>query len=69
MVVTVTRFIANSSELTTSSSNSWIVDSAANAYITPYKSDLRFFIEKSIGEVKGFGWKERKWLLALALLH
>ena len=58
MVVTVTRFIANSSELTTSS-NSWIVDSAANAYITPYKSDLRFFIEKTIGEVKGFGGKKQ----------
>ena len=56
MIATVTRFIANSSELTTPSNN-WIVDSAANAYITPYKSDLRFFVERLIGEVKGFGGK------------
>ena len=59
MVITVTHFIANSSELTTSSNNSWIVDSAANAYIMPYKSDLRFFIENAIGEVKGFSGKKQ----------
>ena len=57
MSANVTRFIANSSELASSSNNSWIVDSAANAYITPYKSDLRFFVEENIGEVKGFGGK------------
>ena len=54
----VTRFIANSSELALSNSNNtWVIDSAANAYITPFKSDLWFFIEENIGEVKGFGGK------------
>src|SRR5271155_2315978 len=37
--------------------NDWIVNSAANAYITPFKSDLRLFVEQKIGEVKGFGGK------------
>ena len=53
----VTRFIVNSSNHTTPSNDSWIVDSAANAYITSYKTDLRFFVEKVIGEVKGFSGK------------
>jgi transposase InsO family protein len=56
MSANVTRFIANSSELTPPrNNNTWVVDSAANAYITPFKSDLRFFVEENIGEVKGFG--------------
>ena len=52
----VIRFIANSSQISPPS-NSWLVDSCANAYITPYKSDLRFFVEDNIGQVKGFGGK------------
>ena len=51
----VTRFIANSSEITPT--DDWLIDSAANAFITPYKSDLRFFVEEKIGQVKGFGGK------------
>jgi transposase InsO family protein len=58
LIAKVTRFIANTSEITSTSINSnWIVDSAANAYITPFKTDLRFFIEQKIGQVKGFGGK------------
>jgi hypothetical protein len=54
--VNVTRFIANSSQVIPTS-NSWVIDSAANAYITPFKSDFRFFIEENIGEVRGYGGK------------
>ena len=64
-IVKVTRFVANSSAVNSSMANSeitdsfhtkdWLIDSAANAYITPYKNDLRFYIEEDIGEIKGFG--------------
>ena len=36
------------------SSNNWIIDSAANAYITSFKSDLRLFIEQKVEEIKDF---------------
>jgi hypothetical protein len=60
-IVNVTRFIdINSMDTDISHSigdSDWLVDSAANAYTTPFKSDLRFFIEANIGQVKGFGGK------------
>jgi hypothetical protein len=60
-IVNVTRFIdINSMDTEISHSigdSDWLVDSAANAYTTPFKSDLRFFIEANIGQVKGFGGK------------
>ena len=56
--VNVTRLIANSTELVTnSSSNDWIVDSAANAYVTPFRSDFDSFEAGHFGEVKGFAGK------------
>jgi hypothetical protein len=56
--VNVTR-IANSTEITTLSptSDSWIVDSNANTYITPFQRDFDSFEAGQIGEVKGFGGK------------
>ena len=58
MIITMICFIANSSELTIFF-NSWIINSAVNAYITSYKSNLRFFIEKSINEIKDFAEKKQ----------
>jgi len=55
----VTRFIdINSTEISPPLGDSdWLIDSAANAYTTPFKSDLLFFIEANIGQVKGFSGK------------
>jgi hypothetical protein len=51
----VTRLIeANSTEISTMDPDDWIVHSGANAFITPYKSDLRFYVETKVGQVKGF---------------
>ena len=62
MSATVTRFIANNTELeTTRDPNKWIVDSAANAYITPYKNALHNYIEYTdTKNVKGFCGKREK---------
>lgn len=56
MSASVTRFIANSSNPSVSDEH-WIFDTAANVYITPYKSDLCSYVEQYIGDVKGFGGK------------
>ena len=42
LIIKVTHFIANLSQIDVPSNNnnSWIIDLAANAYITPFKSDL-----------------------------
>src|SRR6266496_2077909 len=55
----VTRLIANLSEvLPTKDPYDWIVDSAANAYITSFKSQLHNYVEYTQEvEVKGFGGK------------
>jgi hypothetical protein len=51
----VTRLIeVNSSEISDTGPDDWIVDSGANAYITPFKSDLRLYVETKVGQVKGF---------------
>jgi hypothetical protein len=51
----VARLIeTNSTEISTTDPDNWIVDSGANAFITPYKSDLRFYVETKVGKVKGF---------------
>jgi len=55
-IINVTRLInVNSTEISHSNNNDWLVDSAANAYCTPYKSDLRSYVETEVGKVKGFG--------------
>jgi hypothetical protein len=54
-IANVIRFIeVNSTETSTTAPGDWLVDSAANAYITPFKSDLRFYVETEVGKVKGF---------------
>jgi len=40
----------NSSEISSPTDPSdWLLDSAANAFITPYKSDIRFYVETKVG--------------------
>jgi hypothetical protein len=52
----VTRFVeANFTEISDPTGPAdWPIDSTANAYIMPYKSDLRFYIQTKVGQVKGF---------------
>jgi hypothetical protein len=52
-IANVTHFIeANTTEI--SHPDDWIVDSGANAYITPHKTDLYSYVKTKIGQVKGF---------------
>jgi hypothetical protein len=55
----VTRLIANSTEVQPAKNPyEWIVDSAANAYITSFKNRLNNYVEfPQTVEVKGFGGK------------
>jgi hypothetical protein len=56
--VNVTLIEANSSTEISTDPDDWIVDSGANAFITPYKSDLRYYVEAKVGQVKGFTGKQ-----------
>lgn len=54
--INIARFIVNSTELSMPN-NYWVIDSAADAFITLHKSDLCSYVEQQIGGVKGFGEK------------
>ena len=62
MSVRVTRLIANNTEIeSTRDPHKWIVDSAANAYITSFKNILHnYFDFAETKNVKGFGGKKEK---------
>ena len=60
MTATVTRFLANSTQTEPAHDpHKWIVDSAANAYITSFKNTLHNYVEfEQAKSVKGFGGKQ-----------
>lgn len=50
---TVTHFIANFSEVTTTrDQNNWIIDSAVNAYTDSYKNVLCLYVEEHIDKIR-----------------
>ena len=60
MSTTVTRFLAHSTQIEPAHDpHKWIVDSAANAYITSFKNTMHNYVEfPQIKTVKGFGGKQ-----------
>ena len=60
MSATVTCFLAHSIQIEPGHDpHKWIVDSAANAYITSFKNTLHNYVEfPQVKTVKGFGGKQ-----------
>ena len=60
MSTKVIRFLANSTQIEPAHDpHKWIVDSAANAYITSFKNTLHNYVEfPQAKSVKGFGRKQ-----------
>jgi len=58
----VTRLIANNTEIEPAKEpHKWIVDSAANAFITSFKNSLHNYVDfAETKNVKGFGGKKEK---------
>ena len=60
MSTKVIRFLANSTQIEPAHDpHKWIVDSAANAYVTSFKNTLHNYVEfPQLKTVKGFGGKQ-----------